>query len=254
MRTALAVGLLSVLILGSACSSESPSLSAPATTSITPVSSPLPQGADMVTLDPAQFKTSIDHRYWPMKPGTKWVYRETAADGTVQAVEVTVTAETRAIQGIRATVVHDMVTEDGELVEDTYDWYAQDVTGNLWYLGEDTKEYEKGKVVSTEGSWESGVDGAQAGVMLPAQPAVGMVYRQEYYQGQAEDAAEVLNLDRVADVPYGKFNHCLETKDYTPLEPNLIEHKFYAQGVGPVLITAGSAGADREELISFSRG
>ena len=163
--------------------------SAPPATS-PPPSFALPQGSDTIELDPSLFAgVPLDHPFWPMAPGSRWVYRETDADGVEQQVEVTVTDKTRDIAGIPATEVHDLVTEDGEPVEDTLDWYAQDTLGNLWYLGEDTKEYENGKVVSTEGSWEAGVDGAQAGIILPADPQVGQAYRQEYYAGQAEDEA-----------------------------------------------------------------
>jgi hypothetical protein len=212
----------------------------------------LPQGSEPVDLDPADFTSEIDHPYWPMRPGAKWVYRETNAEGGELRVEVTVTEETRDILGIDARVVHDVVTEDGRLKEDTYDWYAQDERGNLWYLGEDTKEYEGGKVTSTEGSWEAGVDGAEAGVILPAQPEVGMAYRQEHYEGHAEDAAEVLSVDERASVPYGSFGHVLMTRDYNLLEPRLLEHKFYAKGVGPVLALTVAGGADREELLRFT--
>ena len=127
---------------------------------------------------------------------------------------------------------HPTFTEDGQLVENTYDWYAQDDQGNIWYLGEDTKEYENGKVVSIEGSWEAGVDGAQPGILLPADPKGDMAYRQEYYKGQAEDAARVLRLDMRARVAGGTFDQLLTTQDSTPLEPNLLEHKFYAPGGG----------------------
>jgi len=213
--------------------------------------SSLPQGSEPASLDPADFTTRIDNPYWPMTPGSRWVYSETDAEGNVQQVEVTVTSETKTILGIDARVVHDVVTEDGELVEDTYDWYAQDAEGNIWYLGEDTKEYGNGKLKSTEGSWEAGVDGAQPGIILPGRPAVGMSYRQEYLEGQAEDAAEVQSLDETATVPYGSFDGVLMTKDYTPLTPDLVEHKFYARGVGPVLALTVSGGSDREELVSF---
>jgi len=162
-----------------------------------------------------------------------------------------VTAETKVILGISATVVHDIVTQDGQVIEDTFDWYAQDRSGNLWYLGEATEEFEDGVVVSTEGSWEAGVDGAQAGIILPGAPEVGLTYRQEYFAGQAEDAAAVLSLDERAEVPYGRFEHVLLTKDYTPLDPTILECKFYAPGVGPVLVLAVSGGAGREELVSF---
>jgi hypothetical protein len=208
----------------------------------------LPVGAEPVDLDPADFTTEIDNPYWPMRPGSRWVYREGR-----QRVEVTVTPRTKRILGIEARVVHDVVSEGGELVEDTYDWYAQDADGNVWYVGEDTREYENGEVVSTEGSWEAGVDGAQPGILLPADPKVGMRYRQEYYRGKAEDAGEVLALDARVRVPFGAYENVLQTKDTTPLEPDLVEHKFYARGVGPVLARTVSGGRDREELVEFIR-
>ncbi len=211
----------------------------------------LPQGAEPVELDPADFVAEIDNPYWPMSPGSTWVYRETDAEGAVQRVEVTVTDRTRTILGIEATVVHDVVTEDGELIEDTFDWYAQDTAGNVWYLGEATKEFENGKVSTTEGSWEAGADGAQAGIIVPADPEVGMTYRQEYYAGEAEDAAEVMSLDGQAQVPFGHFRDVLLTKDFTPLHRRILEYKMYARGIGPVLVLGVSGGSDREELLRF---
>jgi hypothetical protein len=214
----------------------------------------LPKGSEPVRLDPAKFTSRIDNPYWPMTPGSRWLYRE-KADGELQRVEVTVTDQTKMIMGIEARVVHDKVTlaRDGSLVEDTYDWYAQDDKGNIWYLGEDTKEYENGKVTSTEGSWEAGVDGAQPGILLPASPKPGLSYRQEYYKGQAEDAAQVMSLDQQAQVPFGAFEDVLVTKDFTPLQPEILEHKYYAQGVGPVLVLGVRGGASREELVRFER-
>ena len=213
--------------------------------------STLPQGDEPVQLDPADFIAEIDNPYWPMKPGNRWVYSETDAEGNEMQVEVTVTNDTKNILGINATVVHDVVTQNGSVKEDTLDWYAQDTDGNIWYLGEDTKEYENGVVVSTEGSWEAGVDGAQPGILLPAEPAVGMTYRQEYYAGQAEDRAEILSLDEHVDVPYGVFDGALQTEDSTPLDPDVLEHKYYVRGVGPVLALDVAAGAGREELVTF---
>lgn len=231
-----------------------PPASAPPATS-PPPSFALPQGSDTIELDPSLFAgVPLDHPFWPIAPGSRWVYRETDADGTEQQVEVTVTDKTKDIAGISATEVHDLVTEDGEPVEDTLDWYAQDTLGNLWYLGEDTKEYENGKVVSTEGSWQAGVDGAQAGIILPADPRVGMAYRQEYYAGQAEDAAEILALDKHVEVPFGTFDNVLETSDFTPLEPDVEEHKFYARGVGPVEVLQTSGGSSHEQLLTFEPG
>ena len=265
----LAVVAFGALVAGCAAPSSTatpppPSTTTPAATSATPSASPtatpapspaaLPQGSDPVELDPVAFVSTIDNPFWPMAVGSRWVYRETDAEGTDQQVEVTVTEDTKEIIGITATVVHDVVSEDGDIVEDTLDWYAQDAAGNIWYLGEDTKEYENGKVVSTEGSWTAGVDGAQPGIVLPAEPAVGMAYRQEYYAGQAEDAAEVLSLDEHVDVPFGSFDDVLLTKDFTPLDPEAVENKYYARGVGPVQVIAVSGGSSREELLSFEPG
>jgi hypothetical protein len=215
-------------------------------------STSLPQGADPVELDPADFSVEIDNEYWPMRPGSRWVYRETDADGTEQRVVVTVTADTRTVMGIEARVVHDVVTEEGELVEDTFDWYAQDDDGNVWYLGEETKEFEDGEVTTTAGSWEAGVDGALPGIVVPADPEVGMRYRQEYYAGEAEDSAQVLSISERAEVPYGAFDDVLLTKDFTPLDPGVLEYKLYARGVGPVLVLGISGGSGREELVELS--
>ena len=226
----LGVTLALILALAAGCGSEE--------------SSSLPQGAETVKLDPDDFSAKIDNPYWPMSPGSKWVYREGEA-----RVEVTVTKQTRKIIGIEARVVHDVLTEDGKVKEDTFDWYAQDESGNIWYLGESTKEFDQGGKVSTEGSWEAGVDGAQPGVLLPGEPKKGLSYRQEYYKGEAEDAAEVLSVDARARVPVGSFEQLLLTKEYTTLEPNVVEHKFYAKRVGPILAVTVSGGSGREELV-----
>ena len=215
----------------------------------------LPQGGEPVTLDPARFSTRIDNPYWPMRPGTRWVTRETAPDGTRQKVVVRVTHRTRRIaNGVTARVVRDTVTERGRLVEDTRDWYAQDAAGTVWYLGERTKEYEHGRVVSTEGSFEAGVDGAQAGVVVPADPVPGLRYRQEWYAGHAEDQASVVSVDEQVAVPAGHYRHVLVTRETNPLEPRAVEYKFLARGVGPVLALEISGGSAREELLRMRRG
>ena len=219
--------------------------------------SQLPKGSEPVHLDPADFTTRIDNPYWPMKPGSRWIYRETDGEGTTQRVVVTVTPKTKRIaNGITARVIHDLVTERGKPVEVTDDWYAQDRAGNIWYLGEFTTEYKNGKPTTTAGSFEAGVDGAQPGVIMPAKPRAGMRYRQEYYKGQAEDKAQILSLKEQVEVPFGYFGpgRVLMTKDLNPLEPKILEYKFYARGVGPVLAVGVSGGSDREELVSFRRG
>jgi hypothetical protein len=226
------------------------------TTAAGPTST-LPQGSEPVDLNPADFTTKIDNPYWPMKVGSKWVYRETDAEGARMRVEVTVTDQTKKIANdVEARVVRDIVTdeENGEKVEDTFDWYAQDKDGNIWYMGEDTKEFENGKVKTTAGSWEAGVDGAQAGVVVPANPEPGLAYRQEYYKGEAEDNGKVLALDGTADVPFGMFENCLKTEDTTPLEPDLVENKLYAKGVGPVEATTIAGGSDHEVLLTYTKG
>ncbi|MGH9025021.1 MAG: hypothetical protein ACRDWD_02735 [Acidimicrobiia bacterium] len=215
---------------------------------------PLPQGDDPVDLDPADFTTAIDNPYWPMEPGTRWTYRETDEEGNELEVVVTVTTETKRIaNGITARVVRDTVTQDGELVEDTFDWYAQDAAGNIWYLGEDTAEFENGEISSRGGSFEAGVDGALPGIAIPAKPEPGLKYRQEYYEGEAEDNGEVLSTEEMADSPYGHFDGVLLTKDTITIEPDVLEYKLYAKGVGPVLLLGISGGGGREELIRVDR-
>jgi hypothetical protein len=248
-RTVMIVGMLPLVAL-SACGddgSESGSSES--------ASSGLPQGSESVELDPAEFTAEIDNPYWPMSVGSRWVYSETDSEGAEQRVVVTVTDRTKEIaNGIEARVVHDEVTEDGVPTEVTDDWYAQDAEGNLWYMGEDTREYENGKPASTSGSFEAGVDGAQPGIIMPAHPEVGQTYRQEYYEGEAEDAGAIVKVDAQAEVPFGHFAPVVMTQDTNPLEPKVLEFKFYAEGVGPVLADSVSGGSDREELLSYKEG
>jgi hypothetical protein len=204
-------------------------------------------------MDPASFTTEITNRYWPMTPGTRWVYREVDEDGERLRVVVTVSSRTRRIaNGVTARVVRDTVSQGGEVVEDTFDWYAQDASGTVWYLGEDTVELEDGEVVTRAGSFEAGVDGALAGVVMPARPTDGQAYRQEYYVGEAEDNGEVLSTAEMVDVPAGHFDDAVLTKDTATIEPNVLEYKLYAPEVGPVLALGISGGAGREELLEMT--
>jgi hypothetical protein len=229
-------------------------VAAPAIGAASAGSSRLPQGSEPVNLNPADFTTRITNPYWPMRPGARWVYRETDSEGTKQRVVVTVTNRTRKIaNGVTARVVHDVVKEGRQLVEVTDDWYAQDKAGNVWYLGEFTKEYENGRFRNTKGSFEAGVDGAQPGIAVPARPRPGLRYRQEYYKGHAEDKARVVSLREQAEVPLGHFRRVLMTRDVNPLDPKVLEFKFYARGVGPVLAISVSGGSDREELVRHRR-
>ena len=203
----------------------------------------------------AGFTTHIDNPYLPMKPGSRQVFRETDAHGHRTRDVVRVTHRTKRVAaGIVARVVRDRATQDGQVVEDTFDYYAQDAKGNVWYLGEDTTEFENGKPVSKEGSWEAGVDGAKAGIVMLAHPRVGRRYREEDYPGHALDGARVMSRREQAEVPYGHFKHVLFTKNFNPLEPRSLEYKLYARRVGPVLELGVSGDTDRSELVRFRRG
>ena len=198
------------------------------------------------TIDAADFVSRVDNPYFPLQPGTLLVY-EGQSDGEHEVVRIRVTDRTKEILGVTCIVVRDTVTVGGEIHEDTFDWYAQDVDGNVWYMGEDTKEYENGKVSSTEGSWEAGVDGAIPGVIMPADPKVGLAYTQEHYAGEAEDKGRILALGKSVTVPFGTFDEVLVTEDRTPLEPKFLEHKYYAPGIGVVFeeIVKGGEGVLR---------
>jgi hypothetical protein len=203
---------------------------------------------------PSEFVSVIDNPFWTLTPGTTFLYRGETDEG-VETNTVEVTHDTKTILGIAATVVHDRVYLDGVLIEDTFDWYAQDVLGNVWYLGEDTCEIEDGECVSTEGSWEAGVDGAEPGIIMWADPAAhkGKAYQQELFEGEAEDLAKVLRLNAKVEVPYGSFSGCLETMEWSPLEPGVREHKFYCAGIGLLLEVQPKGGRVRVELVSISR-
>ncbi|HEX3325477.1 MAG TPA: hypothetical protein VHV50_00630, partial [Actinomycetota bacterium] len=190
--------------------------------------------------------------------GTTFIYEGKTANGP-ERVETYVSHNTREVLGVKCTVVRDKAFLDGKLSEDTFDWYAQDSEGNVWYFGEDTKEYENGKVVSTKGSWEAGVDGAKPGIVMEANPRVGDSYRQEYYEGQAEDMAEVLSLDAsglndAVSVPYGSFGDVLMTKEWNPLEPGVLEYKYYAPGTGLIGEEQILGGTDTSELVDIRTG
>ena len=216
----------------------------------------LPQGSEPVELDPADFTLEIDNPYWPMSPGSEWVYTETDTKGTRERVVVTVTDETKRIaNGIEARVVRDVVSENGVPVEITDDCYAQDKDGNIWYLGEAVENYEDGELVDRAGSFEAGVDGAQAGIAMPANPEPGLSYRQEYYEGEAEDRAVVITVgEEQVEVPFGHFTGVLMTRDLVPTEPKVQELKFYARGVGPLLSIHTDGAGGRAALVSNTAG
>lgn len=203
-------------------------------------------------IDPARFTTTIDNPYFPLTPGTTYLFEGTS-DGERETDTVTVTSQTKKILGVTCVVVRDEVKVAGERAELTFDWYAQDLDGNVWYFGEASSDYENGQVVSTKGSWEAGVDGALPGVVMPGKPEVGLQYRQEYYAGEAEDQARVVALDGTAKVPYGSYRDVLVTEDSTPLEPTILERKYYAKGIGVVLERHVKGGQGLLELVDVTR-
>ena len=214
-----------------------------------------PRGSDPVDLDPADFSADIDNERWPMTVGSRWVYRVTdSSDGSRLHQVIEVTPATKMIaDGIEARVVSDVVTDHGRPVEVTRDWYAQDSDENVWYFGEHTIEFKHGKPVDN-GSWEAGVGGALPGIALPAKPELGMTYREEYSEGEAEDQSRVLALDEQAEVPAGHYKDVLMTEDFSPIEPDVSELKFYAEGSGQAVLAVDvSGGTDREELVRYTR-
>jgi|GEM_PF-1107625 len=201
-------------------------------------------------IDPDNFVDVIDNPYMPMPVGTTYIFEGTSEDGP-ERNEVVVTDQKKMIMGVRCTVVSDQVWVDGDLEERTFDWYAQDKDGNVWYFGEDSQSIEDGKVVDREGSWEAGVDGALPGIVMKAAPKVGDAYRQEYYAGEAEDLAFVVSINETLDIGYGQFTDVIKTKEWTPLEPGVAENKYYAAGVGVILEKMVEGGIDTMELIEI---
>jgi hypothetical protein len=199
-------------------------------------------------IDPNDFVAVIDNPYMPLLPGTKLVYQSTGSPSEHDEFEVT--QNTRVILGVTCIEVHDVVSVAGQVTEDTLDWFAQDVQGNVWYFGENSQQLENGLIVGLEGSWTAGVDGAKPGIVMEAAPAIGDLYRQEFLLTDAEDVAGVLSLNASASVPYGSFSNCLETEEYSPIEPGVVENKFYAAGIGVVLEVDLETG-DRTELVSI---
>jgi hypothetical protein len=202
--------------------------------------------------DPADFVERVTNPWFPLRPGTTLRYRG-ETDGTPGRDVFTVTHDTKTIQGIRATVVHDRVILHGRVAEDTLDYYAQDKAGNVWYLGEDTKELDRrGNVKSREGTWHAGVDGAEAGIFMPARPQAGQSFRQEYYKGHAEDHFRIVSLHATVRVPAVSTRKAMRTREWTPLEPGVRDVKYYVRGKGTVLEETVKGGDERWELVSVT--
>jgi len=201
----------------------------------------------------SDFVSRVDNPWFPLVPGTTFVYRG-VKDGKSARDVFTVTHAAKTIQGVRCTAVQDRLYLAGRLEERTTDWYAQDSRGNVWYFGESTAELDRaGHVTSTEGTWQAGRDGAQAGIYMTARPTVGQSRRQEYYKGHAEDHFSVLSLRAPISVPYVRSNRALLTKEWTPLEPGTLDHKYYLRGIGEVKEVTVKGPTELAELVSVRR-
>ena len=206
------------------------------------------------TPNPARFTAKVDNPWFPLAPGTIYVYRG-VKDGEPSRDVVTVSHATKRIEGVPCVVVLDRLYLRGRLEERTTDWYTQDSHGNVWYFGEQTAELDtKGRVKSTEGTWQAGRNGAIPGIYMPADPKVGQSGRQEYYKGHAEDHFQVVSLHAAVKVPYVSSRSALLTKEWTPLEPGVLDHKLYVRGIGTALEQTVKGGDERNELVSVKRG
>jgi hypothetical protein len=234
---------------------ESPLLLATATLAllVVPACSSDPTGPEYNPEIPTSWAAAVTNQYYPLKPGTTYQYEGDTPEG-LETITIEVLPQPRTVNGVEATVVRDRAFLDGELIEDTEDWFAQDADGNVWYLGEDTKEYENGQVVSTEGSWEWGVDGALPGIVMWADPAahIGEEYRQEFFEGEAEDGGKVVALNQAVTVPHGSFTGCVKTEDWSGLEPNIRENKSYCPNIGLTLEEQVSGGSGTVELVDVA--
>lgn len=202
-------------------------------------------------INPDKFTSLITNKYLALTPGKKMVYESKTEDG-IEKIEVYVTNEKKLVMGVETAVVWDRVWLNDELIEDTKDWYAQDKEGNVWYFGEYSETLVNGKVAGTKGSWEAGVDNAKPGILMKANPKIGEKYNQEYYKGEAEDKAEIASLNEDVSVSFGEFNNCLKTIDYTPLEPDAKEYKYYCMQVKGLVLEVDAITGEKAELISVN--
>jgi hypothetical protein len=246
----LILGAIAVFALVAAsCNSDSSPNNTALGTTESPSTSPVAVASNYAPdINPNDFVATIDNPLLPLEPGSVFKLRVETEDG-VEHETITVTDRTKEVMGVTTTVVRDVVSVGGEPVEFTYDWYAQDKEGNVWYFGEDTAEYEDGKVVSRAGSWEAGVDGAQPGIIMNADPQINDAYRQEYYVSEAEDMYWVVGTDESKSVPFGDFDDVVHTLEWTPLEPKIVVEKFYAPGVGLITEHALSGGKENVQLV-----
>jgi hypothetical protein len=249
-RPGFAIGI-AMAVLAAGCTSHPAPRSARTPASAQAAATPS-SGSTAPIFDPTSFVAVVDNPYYPLKPGAKWVYQG-MRDGVVQRDLVEVTNRTRMVDGVRAIVETDVATHNGTVLEKTEDWYAQDKQGNVWYLGESTVSYDNG-VADTEGSWTAGVGGALPGIIMPAHPRVTDSFRQEFFSGQAEDMFWVVEDQQTVKVQFGTFRHVIRTLEFTRLEPDVIDTKFYAPGIGIIREASAAGPQETADLVSFTTG
>ena len=253
MRTHTTAAMLTVTVIGLTSCTGTSSRGHP--TAATPHATPTSTASGYhPNIAPANFTASVTNPWFPLQPGSTYIYRG-VKDGKASRDVYVVSRQIAHIAGVPCAVVKDQLYLTGHLEERTTDYYTQDREGNVWYFGEDTAELdETGKVTSTEGSWRTGKDGAQPGIYMQANPSLGASYRQEYYAGHAEDQYAVVSLTSPVKVPYGSFNAALLTKEWTRLEPDVLDHKYYVKGVGEVAELSVHGPTERALLVSFQHG
>jgi hypothetical protein len=248
----IAAALAGALALAAAaCGSSATESMAGADTTTNPA--PI-HGTYAPTIDPANFVAGINNPYLPFKPGTSTRSRGVAEDGTTPQVDVeAVTSKTKSIMGVDCTVVRDTVSSRGKPVERTFDWYAQDRQGNVWYFGEDARDFHNGRFVKASDSWQAGVDGAQPGIIMEAHPKQGDQYRQEFYPGHALDQGRVIGVKGPVSTPFRRFPKALVTVERTALEPGVREEKFNVKGIGVVAERVTRGNQERFDLVDVKR-
>ena len=236
-------GLVLVAALGNCGSSDGAESRSPVTT--------VEQATISTATNDARFTGSVDHGFFPLAPGMRWEYEVRTPEGTRDQLVAEVTSETRLIGEVTTTVVRVTLTADGELEEETFTWYAQDDDGNVWIFGEVDRGHESGSLVETT-TWEAGVDGAEAGIVIPGDPMVGDEYRVGHLAGEVEEMARIVDLDAAVDATAGSFSGVLVIENWSELEPDVVEQKFYAPGIGFVYQASAAADTDIVSLVSFS--
>jgi hypothetical protein len=248
------LGITAILALGACCALVAGASLVATTTAAAQTTGTIASGAGPgwpATISTNDFVPRVTNPWFPLKPGGVWRY-EGVKEGTKTTDVVTATHRTKKILGVTTTVVHDVVSVGGRPEEVTDDFYAQDRHGNVWYFGEETEELNRqGRPVSTEGSFEAGVEGARPGVLIPGHPKVGLVGRQEFLEGEAEDHFRVLDLKASVSVPFVSTGKALRTREWTPLEPAVVDNKYYARGVGTVREIAVKGPVEKLELVSY---